>query len=219
MNNKMEIDKDGAFKIKVILIGNAGVGKTSLINRAMEKGFTNKYHPTNNGCFSVKQIVINNQKYNLYLWDTIGQEKLKSLTKIFFKNSQIVIFVYDITKRTTFKGLQFWLKEVNDNLPEETVKGICGNKSDLFTQEEVTRKELEEYAGRLNAQMTYTSAKEDIASFNELLTALVKEYLGTNDEQKSKKKEQKEKNITLELSPNKEEEEENKEIKKKKKCC
>ena len=95
----MELDDNGNIKIKVILVGDAGVGKTSLIKVTIGKEFNEEEKSTIYSTFSIKTIQINKKKYNLYIWDTMGQEKLKSLTKIFFKNSKIVVLVYDITKR------------------------------------------------------------------------------------------------------------------------
>ena len=176
----MEKDEDGAFKVKIILIGDSGVGKTNLINISTGKQFNEGQISTTSCCFCVKRIELNNKRFNLYLWDTIGQEKLKSLTRIFFKNSKIVILVFDITHKDTFEGLNYWLKEVKDNLPDDTIIGVCGNKADLYMEEQVSKEECEEYAKSINAKMAYTSAKDDKVGFNNFLIKLVQDYYNAN---------------------------------------
>ena len=209
----MEVDEDGAFKIKIILIGDAGVGKTSLINVSTGKEFNEEYNRTINGYYRLKKIVIDNKRYNLYLWDTIGQEEMKSLTRIFFKNSKIVILVFDITEKCSFEGCEYWLKEVKENLPDETIMGICGNKSDLFQEEKVTKEEFKEYAEKLNIQKAYTSAKDDPISFDNFLIKLVREYINA-DEKENKRKKTKTENKKILLNEDK-----GKKNKEKKHCC
>ena len=77
-------------------------------------------------------------KYSLEIWDTIGQEKLRSINKLFYKNSKIVIFVYDITKLDSYNDLQMWAKEIDTELGlENVIKGVVGNKIDLYLEEKV----------------------------------------------------------------------------------
>ena len=129
---KLEIDEDGNPKLKAILVGEAGVGKTNLINVTLNKDFNDNENSSVNASFSIKKLQASKKQYNIYLWDTMGQERLRSLTKIFFKNSKIVILVFDITNRNSFNKLSEWEKLVKDNLGEDIIFGICGNKSDLF---------------------------------------------------------------------------------------
>ena len=80
---------------------------------------------------------VKNKKYRLEIWDTAGQEKFRSLTKIFIKDAKIVIFVYDITTKKSFEEVDFWVKTVKDILGTEPVFGLAGNKKDLFQFEQV----------------------------------------------------------------------------------
>ena len=82
----------------------------------------------------MKEMNIEGFNFNVYLWDTIGQEKLKAQTKIFFKNSKIVILVYDITNKKSFTELENWHKQVKESLGDNIVLGVLGNKKDLFLQ-------------------------------------------------------------------------------------
>ncbi len=163
-------------EIKVILIGESGTGKTSLINATMGLKFKDTVESTTTNSFSSKTVTINNKEYVLNLWDTIGQEKFRSLTKIFIKDSKIVILVYDITRKASFNELNFWLKMIQDILGDEPVLGICGNKSDLFVKEQVKEEEVKKYSQEKNIPFKLTSAKNPL-SFNKFLEDLVKQYL------------------------------------------
>ena len=129
---ELDIDNDGNPKLKVILVGDAGVGKTNLINILMEKEFNSNQTSTITAAFYQKPVKVNKKIYNLHIWDTMGQERLKSLTRIFFKNSKIVILVFDITRKDSFEGLQYWYNEIKQILGDNIIIGLCGNKSDLF---------------------------------------------------------------------------------------
>ena len=163
-------------EIKVILIGESGTGKTSLINATMGLKFKDTVESTTTNSFSSKTVTINNKEYVLNLWDTIGQEKFRSLTKIFIKDSKIVILVYDITRKASFNELNFWLKMIQDILGDEPILGICGNKSDLFVKEQVKEEEVKKYSEEKNIPFKLTSAKNPM-SFNKFLEDLVKKYL------------------------------------------
>ena len=98
---KLKIDEEEE-EIKVILVGETATGKTSLINTSIGLEFKDKTFSTQTNSISKKKITVKNKKYCINLWDTIGQEQFRSLTKIFMKDSKIVIFVYDITRKDTF---------------------------------------------------------------------------------------------------------------------
>ena len=167
--------------LKVILIGESGVGKTCLINVSTGQGFDTNEKATLTASYLKKSITINEISYVICLWDTVGQEKLRNLTKIFFKNSKIVIFVYDITNKKSFEALASWERDVKNLLGDNIVKGVVGNKQDLFMDEDVTEEEGANYANSINAKFRLVSAKTDPESFNVLLEELLKEYLKKNE--------------------------------------
>ena len=196
----VDVDENGNENIKVILIGNSGVGKTNLINVSSGGNFNPLEKSTLASSFIIIKLNVENRQYNLQIWDTIGQEKLRALSKLFFKNSKIVIFVYDITKRESFLGLNDWHQEVKDIIGDDTIKGVVGNKIDLFTKEEVKDEEGEEYANTINALFRTTSAKTEPKGFTEFLQELINEY-----DKKSKKVANKEKidrNFSVKIKSN-----------------
>ena len=115
-------------EIKVILVGEMGTGKTSLINTAIGLNFQEKLSSTTTNSIMNKTITINGKSYSVNLWDTIGQEKYRSLTKIFLKGAKIVIFVYDITNLNSFKELNYWFEStkeiINEKIVMEEIKAI-----------------------------------------------------------------------------------------------
>ena len=139
-------DSERENSIKIILVGDSGTGKTNLITVASVFEF-NTNSLTTTSCSYIQKIIKKGDKeYKVNLWDTIGQEKYRSLTKIFLKDSKIVIFVYDITNRATFESLKFWKKTIDDVLGNGPVFGVVGNKIDLYYEEKVKG---EEYANSI----------------------------------------------------------------------
>ena len=177
--------------LKVILLGESGVGKTNLINRVMGEEFNEGEISTTNSSFSLKKLKLGQTEYSVKLWDTIGQEKFRHLTKLFYSDSKIVIFVYDISIKESFDALKdYWVKDINDKLGEGIIKGVVGNKIDKVIEEQVTPEEGEEYAKSIGARFLATSAKtEGPQKFEELLTQLLGDYLtkiGKNETQEVK---------------------------------
>ena len=216
---KYEIDDDGNIRLKAILLGDSGVGKTNLINISVGKEFNINEKATISATFLKKKFDIGGKTYIINIWDTIGQEKLKALTKLFFKNSKIVILVYDITNRQTFENLQFWLKDVKEALGDDFVLGVCGNKTDLYLNEQVNEEECKKFAESLNCRWLCTSAKTDKVGFPNFLKELVEDYINYEPKDDNRDKEKngnnnvnKNKNIVLK-------EKENKNKKNKKKFC
>ena len=164
---------DNGSENKVIFLGEAGVGKTSLLKVSIGETFNEVYSSSISLSFNPKEILYNNKKYIFNLWDTIGQEKYKSLTKIFYKKSKLVIFVYDITSKKSFENLNYWIQSVNEELSNEKyIKAIVGNKSDLYLKEEVNEAEGKQYANENNAKFKLCSAKTDPLSFTKFLEEL-----------------------------------------------
>ena len=139
-------EKENCIEAKGILVGEVGVGKTNLINVSIGKQFESTTKTTISSNFVKKYFEIDNEKYIINLWDTAGQEKLKSMTKLFFKGSDIVIYVYDITSENSFESLKQWVKETENLLENQHICGIVGNKKDLYLEEKVDENKAKEFA-------------------------------------------------------------------------
>ena len=165
-------DDDDVMEIKTILVGMSGVGKTNIINAITGQKFEENKFTTSTSSFVDKFMTVRNKKYRLEIWDTAGQEKFRSLTKIFIKDSKIVIFVYDITTRSSFEEIDFWVNTVKDILKDEPIFGLAGNKKDLFQNEVVDEEEGEKKAQEIGALFKLTSAKSGLG-INEFIQSLL----------------------------------------------
>ena len=168
--------------IKVIFVGEAGTGKTNLINVSAGYKFNSATLTTRNCSFVPKTINLNNTNYNLNIWDTIGQEKFHSLTKIFLKESDIAILVYDITNKKSFDSLPYWKGLIDEQLGQKPIYGIVGNKMDLYEREEVDKSDLIDYADKIGAKYLLTSAKADSVSIGKFLETLLADFVAKNKE-------------------------------------
>ena len=166
--------------IKIILLGEAGCGKTNLINACCGVAFNPISASNLTSSFSEKYVTIKNTKYCLKLWDTAGQEKFRSLNNLFIKDSNICILVYDITRKETYEELDYWKQTVTDILGDKPLIAVVGNKIDLFEQEQVTEEEGEEYAKKLGAKFKLSSAKKNPKEFEKFVESLLKEFLEKN---------------------------------------
>ena len=168
--------------IKVIFVGEAGAGKTNLINVSAGYKFNSATLTTRNCSFVPKTINLNNTNYNLNIWDTIGQEKFHSLTKIFLKESDIAILIYDITNKKSFDSLPYWKGLIDEQLGQKPIYGIVGNKMDLYEREEVDKSDLIDYADKIGAKYLLTSAKADSVSIGKFLETLLADFVAKNKE-------------------------------------
>ena len=171
--NEEDADSD---EIKIILIGDSGVGKTNLINTCVGLGFNESENPTVTGYFNSKTMVVNDKTYTLNLWDTAGQESYRGLTQLFFRGAEIIILVYDITSRKTYESLDEWYEISEDTINNEHIYGIVGNKNDLFVNAEITEEEGDNYAKSKNAKFKLVSAKETPGSLIKFVEELVIDY-------------------------------------------
>ena len=166
------------IEVKLILLGDQGVGKTNLINIVTRKGFNINEESTSSASFSILKLKVDDQNYRINLWDTIGQEKYRQLTKLFFNNSKIVIFVYDITVYKSFTDLKSWHQELVEQVGNDIIKGVVANKNDLYENEKVKQNEAEEFAESINAKFLSISAKKDLPEkFEDFIRALLIEYI------------------------------------------
>ena len=148
------------LKLKILIIGDSGVGKTSILLKYIDNTFTDTHIATIGVEYKTKIMTKGKFKINLNIWDTAGQERYKSITKSFFSNANGIIFVYDITNRESFSGATGVKNWINDS--EEYGKFdrvLCGNKIDLDKKRKVTMDELKEYGIKKKMDVFETSAK------------------------------------------------------------
>ena len=130
--NSTVIFENNIYNFKVIMIGDLAVGKTSLLNRFVKNEFKNSYISTIGVEYSAKNLIIDKiNECRLKIWDTSGEERFRSITKQYFKDTQGAILIFDLTKKSTFDKLNVWLEDLNDNAPEDVSIILVGNKMDI----------------------------------------------------------------------------------------
>ena len=145
---------------KIIVIGDSGVGKSCLTNKATKNIFNTAYNSTIGFEFYSFNIKINDKTMKLQIWDTCGQELYKSLITNFYRNSSLAIMVYAINKQETFDNIDIWLKDLRMYSNPDAKVFLIGNKVDLENQREVNRADGEKYANtNLLNYFCETSAK------------------------------------------------------------
>ena len=168
-------------EIKVVILGESGVGKSNIINRYNGGEFNPNSLPNNSSFFMSKNLIFGEKIYRINLWDTAGQEKYHSLTKIFLKETKIVFLVYAINDKLSFEKLDFWYKIVKESC-NDAILAIIGNKKDLYEEEQINEEEAIKKAKSFNATFGLTSALEEDTGFDEIITKVIKEYIQNKGE-------------------------------------
>lgn len=146
-------------QIKVVLLGNSGVGKSSLVLRFVADNFKSDGDATIGASYMGKMLQFNDRMIKFNIWDTAGQERYHSLAKMYYRDANAAIMTYDITKRESFEGLKRWHQELQEFGPKDIVITIAGNKEDLVENEVVSPEEVKAFANSIGAIYRKTSAK------------------------------------------------------------
>ena len=166
--------------IKLIIIGSVSVGKTSLLLRYATGKFQGSLKSTSTASYIPKTKIYKNKLYEIRLWDTAGQEKYRSLTKIFIKDAKIALLVYAIDDENSFKDLDMWLNIVKEINNENIILGIAANKADLYQNAKVTDEQGKQYAEKIKASWMSTSSLLDDNGIDGLVDELLERYLKTS---------------------------------------
>ena len=210
-----EEENDDFTVCKVVLLGETGVGKTSIISRYVHNNFSEVLMSTTGASFATKKLEIDSEhKIKFQIWDTTGQERFRSLAKIFYQNASVAVLVYDITRRDTFDKIKnFWIKEIKENAPSDIILALAGNKSDNYENEVVNLSEGKKLAKEIDAIFQSTSAMLS-HGIDELFLSIGKKFMypagSFSESNLTKKEEEFRKGVKLKNQKKK---------KVKKKCC
>lgn len=138
MNNSTQ------HSIKLLIVGDSGVGKTSLLVRYCEDQFHTDYLSTIGVDFKVKKIQVSGYNLILNIWDTAGQERFRNITKTFYKGAQAVILTYSITDLQSYLHIESWIEQIKENGSSTANMLLVGTKSDLEKERKVTKKQGKE---------------------------------------------------------------------------
>jgi len=152
---------ESLVSLKVLVLGEAGVGKSSLMLRFTDEKFSADLLPTVGIDFRVKVVEHRGYSVKLAIWDTAGQERFRNITAAYYRGAQGVVLVYDITNRKSFEKIGGWLQEEERYNGDKTVKLLVGNKSDRGGRRKVGVQEAKDWAERYNMIFVETSAKDN----------------------------------------------------------
>ena len=210
---KEEENKNDEIEFKIITLGNAGVGKTSIIERFVNDDYNPNQFSTLGISFSFKVLTINKKNIKLKLIDTGGQEKYRSISMNYFKHADVALFVFDLNNESSFESIQYWIDLFNENTNETKVKSkyLIGNKNDL--EQKVEQKTIDDLINKNKLLYMSTSAKtkHQIDEMFEYIGEELYDYLKKKEEkQGDNKRTSSQKGIKLSNEKTKP---------KKKKCC
>ena len=160
-------------QVKVVILGESSVGKTCIVQRFANDKFKEESGTTLGATFLSKVFDIPSTEASVkfQIWDTAGQEKYRSLAAMYYQDAAAAILVYDITNKTSFEGITYWISELKSKAPEGIKIAIAANKSDLVEKEAVNFMEAKKFAADSHAIFRSTSAK-DGSGIKELFTDL-----------------------------------------------
>ena len=156
-------DNPSDFQIKLLMIGDSGVGKTCLLLRYANDSYSPTFITTIGIDFKIKNIQLGGKRVKLQIWDTAGQERFRTITTSYFKGAQGILLVYDVTDRKTFQAIGNWISQIKSHADVNVNRVLIGNKCDMVEERAVSTSEGEALAREYNMEFYETSAKQDIA--------------------------------------------------------
>jgi len=150
------------MQIKLLMIGDSGVGKTCLLLRYANDSFSPTFITTIGIDFKIKNIQLDGKRIKLQIWDTAGQERFRTITTSYFRGAQGILLVYDVTDRNSFTSIRNWVAQIQMHADVNVNKILIGNKSDCQDQRVISYEEGASLAKEYNINFFETSAKQDL---------------------------------------------------------
>ncbi|XP_057377276.1 ras-related protein Rab-35-like [Daphnia carinata] len=176
----MARDYDHLFKL--LIIGDSGVGKSSLLLRFADNTFSGNYITTIGVDFKIRTILLNGERVKLQIWDTAGQERFRTITSTYYRGTHGVIVVYDVSSGESFANVKRWLHEIEQNC-DVVNRILVGNKDDMPDRKVVLTEDAQRFASQMGIQLFETSAKDN-KNVEDMFNAITQQVLLTKKEQK-----------------------------------
>ena len=170
------------FTLKIVIVGDSGVGKTNLLSRFTRNIFDSETRNTIGVDFSALDLVINNKNVKIQFWDTAGQEKYRAIASAYYKNAHGAIIVYDITNKSSFENTNTWLRELKEHGEDNIKIALFGNKKDLESNREIIKEDAENVAKTNELFFMEVSAKtNEDKCVNTAFTCFLEEIMKYQD--------------------------------------
>lgn len=193
---------------KLLIIGDSGVGKSSLLLRFADNVFSGTYITTIGVDFKIRTIDVNGERVKLQIWDTAGQERFRTITSTYYRGTHGVLVVYDVSSGESFANVQRWLHEIDQNC-DVVNRILVGNKDDDPDRKVVLTQDAQRFAEKMQIKLFETSAKDN-KNVEEMFLAITNLVLQTKKQQQQAAARSNENTIQLGKSSSRG---------KKKKCC
>jgi len=168
---------DYGYLFKVVMIGDSGSGKSSVLLRFADNTFLDNIMSTIGVDFKSQTLKIGEENIKLQIWDTAGQEKYRTITSTYYRAAQGVVLVFDVTSEESFQNTKKWFSDLEKYTEKSVYKILVGNKADLTDQRKVSLSQVEEYAQSMGVPYIETSAKEGTnitLTFDQLALGMMK---------------------------------------------
>jgi len=174
--NAPVFNNDFTYLFKVVMIGDSGSGKSSVLLRFADNTFLDNIMSTIGVDFKIRTLKIGEDNVKLQIWDTAGQERFKTITSSYYRGTHGVVLVFDVTNEETYQNIQKWLADVERSTDDSVFKILVGNKADLL-ERQVPKQVAEDFAKSVQVPYIETSAKEATNiqfTFEELSRGMIK---------------------------------------------
>jgi len=154
------MSKEYDYLFKLVIVGNSGVGKSSLLMRYSDDTFNDTYLATIGVDFKFKTVSLDGKKVKMQIWDTAGQERFRTITSAYYKGADAIVMVYDCSHHASFDDIDnFWINEVESYADKDVEILLLGNKCDLKSEKAVEERTAKDYAHKKNMEFFEVSAK------------------------------------------------------------
>jgi len=168
--------KDYDETVKILMLGESGVGKSSLLTRFSDDKFMTNFITTLGVEYKFRIETINSKKTLIQIWDTAGQEQFRTITPVYYRKVDGVVMVYDITDQNSFESVNYWMKNLSDYADQNIKIILVGNKQDMQDKRIVAKEEGEKIATKFKIKFMEASAKNK-TNVNEIFMGLAKDIL------------------------------------------
>ncbi|CAD8186506.1 unnamed protein product [Paramecium octaurelia] len=164
--------------IKVVMLGDKAVGKSSIATRFCFDKFQSEYEITIGGVYNSVELTVKGQNLKIHLWDTAGEEKFRSLLSLYYRDANIAIIVYDITQSETFQSVSIWLKELEEKIQKDGMAlALVGNKCDCLESERKVSKAMAVDFAKQNGMLFYETSAKTGEGVKNLFQQLIETYV------------------------------------------